>query len=156
MSLTIKQRIFSLTDTYDVKDHMGYTKYFVSAEWFTIGHKIHIYDANMQEIGRIEERIFQFLPKARIYIRGIEVGQISKEFSLFVPKYNIDFNGWHVEGDFLGWDYSIVNQLGCNVASISKELFRFSDTYTLTVTNPQEELAALIVAISIDMFNCGK
>lgn len=159
MSLTIRQRIFALTDTYDICDHTGAVRYYVSAEFFTIGHKIHVFDANMQEIGKIEERIFQFLPKARLIMRGIPVGEISREFTFFKPRYSIDFNGWQVSGDIFGWDYSIVDARGDTVATISKELFRFSDTYTLSLadaSNPNNELAALLVAISIDMFNCQK
>lgn len=156
MSLTIRQRIFALTDTYDIHDHSDAIKYYVSAEFFTIGHKIHIYNAQMQEVGKIEERIFRLLPRASLSMYGRPVGEIRKEFTLFTPKYDIDFNGWHIAGDIFGWDYKIVNPMGLAVAEISKELFRFSDTYTLTVTNPNDELAALLVAISIDMFNCDK
>ena len=25
-----------------------------------------------------------------------------------LPKFDIDFNGWHVEGDFFEWDYQIM------------------------------------------------
>lgn len=159
MSLTIRQRIFALADTYDICDHTGAARYYVKAEFFTIGHKIHVFDANMQAVGRIEERIFQFLPKARLYIRGIPVGEIKREISFFKPRYSIDFNGWQVSGDIFGWDYDIVDGRGEVVAKISKELFRFSDTYTLTLAdpaNPDSELSALLVAISIDMFNCEK
>ena len=34
------------------------------------------------------------------------IGTLKKELTFFKPKYNIDFNGWHVEGDVFEWDYT--------------------------------------------------
>ena len=153
MSLLIRQRIFSLTDTYDVCDHTGRPRYFVKAEFFTIGHKIHIYDSDSgAEVGRIQERVFTFLAKAELSVRGVP-WLVTRQFTLFKPRYTID-NGWEIEGDFLGWNYRIVDRAGAPVATIEAELFHFSDTYTLTVTDPSNELTALMVAITIDMMNC--
>ena len=44
MQLLIKQRVFSWTDTYDVYDEKEEPKYFVKAEFFALGHQIHVYD----------------------------------------------------------------------------------------------------------------
>ena len=44
MQLLIKQRVFSWTDTYDVYDEHESPKYFVKAEFFALGHQIHVYD----------------------------------------------------------------------------------------------------------------
>ena len=63
MKLLIKQRVFSWTDTYDVYDEAGNPKYFVKAEFFTLGHQIHVYDMNHNEIGAVKERVFHLLPE---------------------------------------------------------------------------------------------
>ena len=153
MSLIIRQRIFALTDTYDVCDHTGRPRYSVQTEFFTIGHRIHIYEADSgAEVGRINERIFTLLQKAELLVRGVPC-LITRQFTLFKPYYTLD-NGWEIDGDFFGLDYKIIDGRGSVVATISKELFHFSDTYTLTVTNPGDELAALMTAITIDMMNC--
>ena len=46
MRLLIKQRVFSWTDSYDVYDENENAKYFVKAEFFSLGHQLHIYDRN--------------------------------------------------------------------------------------------------------------
>ena len=153
MSLIIRQRIFALTDTYDVCDHTGRPRYSVQTEFFTIGHHIHIFDAGTNaEVGRIRERITFWLQKADLYIGGIPL-QIRREFTFFKPRYTLD-NGWEIEGDFLGWDYLIKDRNGVHIAQISRELFRFSDTYSLEVYDPKDELTAMMIAITIDMMNC--
>ena len=44
MRLLIKQRVFSWTDSYDVYDENENPKYFVKAEFFSLGHQLHVYD----------------------------------------------------------------------------------------------------------------
>ncbi len=51
MRLLIKQRVFSWTDSYDIYDENGDAKYFVKAEFFLLGHQLHVYDRNKNEIG---------------------------------------------------------------------------------------------------------
>lgn len=62
MRLLIKQRVFSWTDSYDVYDENENAKYFVKAEFFSLGHQLHIYDRNDRELGVIRQRLFTLLP----------------------------------------------------------------------------------------------
>lgn len=54
MQLLIKQRVFSWTDTYDVYDEHESPKYFVKAEFFALGHQIHVYDKSGKEVGMVK------------------------------------------------------------------------------------------------------
>ena len=156
MKLLIKQRIFSWTDSYDVYDEGGQARYQVSAEFFSLGHKIHVYDKRTgSEVGAICEKLFTFLPQFEIVVNGQSQGVIRKEFSFFVPKYHVDYRGWDVEGDIMGWDYR-VTQGGREILSISKELFRWSDTYVLDFLDPANEIPGLLLVLAIDAANCGK
>lgn len=89
----------------------------------------------------------------RYFVR--ERGQIEKQFTLFQPKYDIDFNGWRVEGDFLGWDYDVYS--GCSsIIHISKQLLHWGDTYVIDFTNPGDELLGMMLVIAIDAANCSQ
>lgn len=154
MRLLIKQRVFSWTDTYDIYDEQGNEKYFVKAEFFSIGHKLHVYDKSQREIGVIHQRLLSFMPTFEIEMQGRIVGSIQKKFSLFTPKYEIDCNGWRAEGDFFGWDYDVYS--GCSsIIHISKELFRWGDTYVLDFVNPADEIMGLLLVLAIDAANCS-
>ena len=129
MQLLIKQRVFSLSDTYDVYDQNGEVRYYVKAELFSFGHQIHVYDKRSgREIGSIHQKLFTFLPQFEIVIDGKLVGVIRREISFFVPRYHVDFRDWEVEGDFLGWDYRACRG-GQQVLTESKELYHRGDTY---------------------------
>lgn len=154
MRLLIKQRVFSWGDSYDIYDEAGNVRYIVKAEVFALGHQLHVYDANMNEIGQINQKLLTFLPQFEIEIQGQVCGTISKQFTLFCPRYDIDFNGWRVEGDFLGWDYDVY--AGCSaIIHISKELLHWGDTYVIDITDSKDELMGMMLVIAIDAANCS-
>lgn len=155
MKLLFKQRFFSWLDSYDVYDEAGNTVYTVKGE-LAFGHQLRIYDAGGREIGCMKERIFTWFPTFEIYLGERYVGNIRKEFSFFSPKFNIDYNGWQVEGDFFEWDYSILNAAGKRVAEVSKELWNWTDTYTIDVADPQDAVYALMLVLAIDAEKCSR
>lgn len=155
MKLLFKQRLFSWFDSYDIYDESGKAVYTVEGK-LSWGHCMKIYDAYGNELGMIQEKIFTFLPKFEIYLNDKYVGCISKEFSLFKPIFNIDFNGWHVEGNFWEWDYRILDRSGSYVADVSKELFKWTDTYVIDVNDPQDALETLMLVLAIDAEKCSR
>ncbi len=155
MKLLFKQRLFSWFDSYDIYNEAGYPIYTVKGQ-LSWGHCLKIFDANGMEVGTVKERIFTFMPKFEIYLGNQYMGCISKEFAFFKPKYNIDCNGWHVEGDFFEWDYSIINPVGQQVATVSKQLLNWTDTYVIDVHNPQDALCALMLVLAIDAEKCSR
>ena len=155
MKLLFKQRIFSWFDSYDIYDESGRTLYTVKGQ-LAWGHRLKVYDARGREVGTVRERIITLLPKFEIYLGDRYVGCISKEFTLFKPRYNIDFNGWHIKGNFFEWDYTILGAGGNTVATISKQLLRWTDTYVIDVANPADALCALMFVIAIDAEKCSR
>ena len=155
MKLLFKQRLFSWFDSYDIYDEAGNTVYTVKGQ-LSWGHCLKIYDVNGNEVGTVQERIFTMLPKFEIYEEEKYVGCISKEFSFFKPKYNIDYNGWHVEGNFMEWDYDILNVSRRQVAQVSKQLFNWTDTYVIDVNHPQDALSTLMLVLAIDAEKCSR
>ncbi len=153
MKLLIKQRVFSWTDSYDVYDESGNVRFFVKAELIALGHQLHVYDANRNEIGMIKQKLFTFLPAFEMESGGVTRGRIQKRFTLFRPRYEIDCNGWSVEGDFLGWDYDVYSGDSA-IIHISKQLLHFGDTYVIDIDDPADELMGMMLVIAIDAANC--
>lgn len=153
MKLLIKQRVFSWTDTYDVYDEAGETKYYIKGEALSLGHRLHVYDAGRRELGLVKEKLLTLLPCFEIFVNGVQVGEIQKKFSFMLPKYELKYQDWHVEGDFLGWNYAVYREC-CPVVHIKKELWHWGDTYVIEIDDARDELAALLLVLAIDAANC--
>lgn len=155
MKLLFKQRFFSWFDSYDIFDEAGNTVYTVRGE-LAWGHLLRIYDAYGQEVGCVKERVFTWFPKFEMYIGGNYIGSINKEFSFFKPKFNIDYNGWLIDGDWFEWNYTILNGTYQSVATVSKELWNFTDTYVIDVCDPNDAIYALMLVLAIDAEKCSR
>ena len=155
MKLLFKQRFFSWFDSYDIYDESGETRYVVKGQ-LSWGHRLKIFDSFGQEVGLVQERVLTLLPKFELYVGEQYAGCVSKELTLFKPKFHVDFNGWRVEGNFFEWDYDVLDQDGRIVATVSKELLRLTDTYVIDVDDPADALCALMLVLAIDAEKCSR
>lgn len=155
MKLLFKQRFFSWFDSYDIFDEAGNVVYTVKGQ-LAWGNCLKIYDARGVEIGTVRERVLTFLPKFEMYFGDRYVGCISKEFTFFRPKFNIDCNGWHIDGDWFEWEYQILTASGKAVAQVSKELLNWTDTYVINVYDPDDALSVLMLVLAIDAEKCSR
>lgn len=155
MKLLFKQRFFSWFDSYDIYDEEGNTVYVVKGQ-LSWGHCLKIFDSAGKEVGTVQEKVFTLLPEFCLYLGDTRIGSIYKEFSLFKSKFVIDYNGWRVEGDFMGWDYQVLNRAGRQVAKVSKQLFNWTDTYVIDVCDPADSVCALMLVLAIDAEKCSR
>ena len=137
MRLYFKQRFFSWFDSYDIYDEAGNVVYTVEGK-LSWGHCLHILNSVGEHIGTVRERVLTLLPKFEMYVGDSYVGCIQKEFTFFTPRFDIDCNGWQVEG------------------SITKELFNWTDTYVIDVADPGNALCVLMLVLAIDAEKCSR
>lgn len=154
MRMIFKQRFFTWFDSYDIYDEDGNVLFTVEGQ-LSWGHKLHILDAARNHIATVQEQLLTFLPCFSLYLGDEKIGTITKEFSFFHPHFTLDFNGWQVDGDWLEWDYSILDQQDNVVANISKEVMNWTDTYVIDVSDPANALLALMVVLAIDAEKCS-
>ncbi len=155
MRMLFKQRFFSWFDSYDIYDEAGGVLYTVRGQ-LSWGHCLKIFDQYDREAGTVKERVLTLLPRFELYLGDNYLGCVSREFSFFHPRYNIDCNGWHVEGDFMEWDYTVTDSGGAPVASVSKEILHWTDTYVIDVRDPRDALMALMLVLAIDAEKCSR
>ena len=138
MKLYFKQRMFSWFDSYDIyymngPEETGAVAYTVEGK-LAWGHCLHILDPQGRHIATVKQQVFTFLR----------------------PSFNLDYNGWRVEGSFMEWDYTILDGAGRQVAAVSKELFHWTDTYVIDVADERDALYALMVVLAIDAEECSR
>lgn len=155
MKLLFKQRFFSWFDSYDIYNENGETVYTVEGK-LSWGHKLHILNKYGEHIAAVKQVMLTFMPKFELYENGKYIGSIQKKISFFKPYFEIDFNGWSVSGNFFEWDYNIVGKSGKTIATVSKELLNFTDTYAIETEDDNDALYALMVTLAIDAEKCSR
>ena len=154
MKLLFRQRFFSWFDSYDIYDEAGRTVYTVEGK-LSWGHRLEIYGPAGDHLGTVKDEVLTFLPRFALYIGEEYLGCIRKEFTFFRPRFQLDCSGWQVEGNFLEWDYTVVDRAGGLVMQASKELFHWTDTYTLDIVRPEDALLCLMIVLAIDAAKCS-
>ena len=149
MKLYIQQKVFSWRDKFFVKDGHGQDKYYVESEMFTWGKKLHVYDMNQQEVAYIEQKVTLMFGEFHVFQSGQETAVIRQKFSWFRPKYEIDGLDWAISGSVFLHDYEIT-QNGTPVATISKDVMTWGDSYELDIADPKDEVMALAAVLVID------
>lgn len=155
MKLIFKQRFFSWFDSYDIYSEQGEVLYTVKGQ-LAWGHCLKIFSPDGTEIGTVKQRVLTLLPQFELYLGDEYIGCIRKEFSFLKPQFTIDYNGWDVTGDWLEWDYQILDTAGKTIASISKELLNWTDTYVIDVLDSRDALGALMLVLAIDAEKCSR
>ena len=149
MKLYIKEKVFSWGDKFTVKDEFGNDKYFVQGEVFSWGKKLHVYDSVDREVAFIKQEIWSLLPRFYVFCGDEQIAEIKKEFTFLFPKYSIQGLGWEIEGKLMAHDYEIIKN-GKSIVTISKEWMTWGDSYELNIANPEDEIVALAVVLTID------
>ena len=149
MKLYIKQKVFSWGEKFTVKDETGRDRYYVEGEVFTFGRKLHVYDMRGREVAFIKQEVWSWMPRYYVFCGVRQIAEIKKEFTFFFPKYNIEGLGWEINGSFMAHEYEIT-KAGMPIVSITKEWMTWGDSYELNISNPQDEIIALAVVLTID------
>ncbi len=152
MRYLIRQKIFSLGDSFNIKDEAGNDIFFVSQQLLSFGKKLRIYDLMDNELCYIEQKLFKFMPEYDIYAGGSLIANVKKKFAFFKNDFEITSPGssYYVKGDIWAREFEIFqdNRL---VAYISKTFFSIRDTYGVDIDDAIDQIQILALAIVIDM-----
>lgn len=149
MQYYIKQQLFSWKDRFTVKDARGNDRYFVEGELFSFAKKLRVWNVADEEVLYIEQKLWNWLPTYHLYIDGMEVAQVKKEFTFLRPRYAINGPDWDVEGNVWEHNYTI-RENGRVIADVRKEWFTWGDSYVLNIQDEAHAELALGIIIVID------
>lgn len=153
MKLYIKQKVFSIGDSYNILDENGNAVFFVKSELFTLAAKLHLNDAAGNELYYIKKKITLFLSKYEIYQGNSLCAVISQKMTFMKSRMMVDSNmgSYEIEGDFLSMNY-IIKKNGMLFGSLSKKFLSWGDSYELDIPNQTD--AAFVCAMVIAIDNC--
>ena len=147
--LYIKQKVFSLSGKFTVKDQQEKDVYYVEGSFMQVPKTFSIMNTARDEVALITKKVFSFLPKFFVEVNGREVLTIKKEFSFLKARYTIDAAGIEVHGNWWDMDFQVL-QHGEIVGKVSKEWFTWGDSYKVQIIDEEMETIIIALVVAID------
>lgn len=147
--LYIKQKVFSLSGKFTVKDQQEKDVYYVEGSFMQIPKTFSIMNTTRDEVALITKKAFSFLPKFFVEVNGREVLTIKKEFSFLKARYTIDGAGIEVHGNWWDMDFQVL-QHGEVAGQVSKEWFTWGDSYKIQILDEKMETIMIALVVAID------
>lgn len=88
-----------------------------------------------------------------MYDRGRNFGCIKREFTWFKPRFTLECNDWEVTGNWVEWNYQIISN-GNIIATMDKQLWKWTDTYSIDVRDEYNALRVVMIVLAIDAVKC--
>ncbi|MCP1528010.1 LURP-one-related/scramblase family protein [Bacillus pumilus] len=147
--LYMKQKVFSLSGRFTVKDQQENDVYVVEGSFMKVPKTFTILNTEREEIAVITKKMFSFLPKFLVEVNGQKVLTIKKEFTFFKAKYSIEAAGVEVQGNW--WDMNFqVLQSGEVIGQVKKEWFTWGDSYKVDILKEEMEPVMIALVVAID------
>lgn len=154
MRYMMKQKVFSLADSFTINDENGTPRFKVAGKVFTIGKKLSLQDLAGRELVFIKQKVLAWRPMYELFRDGKLAAVVKRDFfAFFRARFTMAFAGGgplEVQGSFLDYDYRITRN-GLPVAHVSKKWFSWSDTYGVDVAEGEDDVLLLAAAVVIDM-----
>jgi uncharacterized protein YxjI len=153
MRYGMREKIWSLGDSFTIQDESGRDVFRVQGRAFSWGDKLSFQDADGRELAFISQKLLSFLPHYEIYRDGARFAEIAKEFSWLRKRFTLDVpgpNDYTIEGSF--WDHEFVfRRGGAEVARASKSYWSLTDSYGVDIADGEDDVAILATCVVIDL-----
>jgi uncharacterized protein YxjI len=153
LNYQIKQKVWSLKSSYEIRDDIGNLLYIVKAKGFHMWKKLFFSDIDGKDIFFISQKPWSFPPKFEILEQGITVAEVHKRMAFLQHKIDF-FIGENTDVEITGnvWrrEFSFERN-GQNIASVSKKMWSWGDTYGMRILEGEDHDLLLASAIVIDL-----
>jgi uncharacterized protein YxjI len=151
MRFYIKQKVFSFRDKFRIMDESQKEMYQVSGKFMSVQNKLQLLNMDGSTVLHAKKKVFAILPKYTIFDpHDNEVAYIQRRFA-FKPRFDVQVGtkDLRVEGSFWGHSFGIFDG-DREVASISKKIISWGDTYEIEVHDDRDTELFLFIVIIID------
>ena len=154
MRYVMRQKFFSLADSFTIRDENERDVFLVKGKVFSFGDKLSFKDKEGKEVALIDQKLLSFGPQYEIIRGGTTVAVVKKQlFTLFRARFTVDVPGpddLEAKGNFLEHEY-VFERDGRDIARISKKWLSLSDSYAIDINEGEDDVVILAAAVVIDL-----
>jgi uncharacterized protein YxjI len=155
MRYHLRERAWSLTEAFLVRDDTGNPVFEIRGKFFHIGDDLLMVDRSTgQEVVRIKQRILSLLPRYDIYRNGQYWAGVHEQLRLFGERFKVTGeNGmvFHVDGDIWRWNFRVTDNYGNGLAHVSRQFSIFRDSYAVDVAPGVDAPFIIALAVVIEL-----
>lgn len=151
MKFYIKQKVFSLKDKFNILDENQILQYQVHGKMMSLSNKLEFKNDKDEVLLRAQRKVFSFLPKYFIFDNhNQEVAEIKRLFGIR-PRFNLTvrYKDLDVSGSLFAHSF-VVEDNGITLATISKKIISWGDTYEIEIYKEEDIELLLFVVIVLD------
>lgn len=154
MRFIVKERIFSLRESYYIRNEQGDNLLEVSGRLIGIRDKLTLRDLQSNVVATISKHLIALRPTYTIARPGQPDATLKKDFiNILREGFSVDLEGdsddLRVQGDIFEHSYSISRQ-GATVAQVSKKWISLRDSYMVDVAEGEDVVLLLACALVVD------
>ena len=148
MKYYIKQSVFTLAESFTVKNEYAEDVYRVEGSFFRYPKEFNIYDMNGRLVSHIEKQMMKMFSHFDIKTQNVSL-TVRNNFSFFRQSISIVGSDWNLVGDFWSHNYQVI-QGNHPIMTIQKHWFTWGDSYELNIANPDDVALCLSIVIVVD------
>ena len=154
MRFILKERIFSLRESYYIRDEQGENLVEVTGRLLSIRDKLTLRDLQGNVVATITSHLIALRPTYTIDRPDQPDATVKKDFiNILREGFSVDMAGGlpdlRIQGDILEHSYTISRQ-GNTIAQVSKKWISLRDSYVVDVTEGEDAVLLLACAIVVD------
>ena len=154
MRFILKERIFSLRESYYIRDEQGENLWEVTGRLLSIRDKLTLRDLQGNVVATISSHLIALRPTYTIDRPGQPDATVKKDFiNILREGFSVDMAGGlpdlRIQGDILEHSYTISRQ-GNTIAQVSKKWISLRDSYVVDVAEGEDAVLLLACAIVVD------
>lgn len=154
MRFILKERIFSLRESYYIRDEQGENILEVTGRLLGIRDKLTLRNLQGDVVATITSHLIALRPTYTIDRPDQPDATVKKDFiNILREGFSVDMAGGlpdlRIQGDILEHSYTIARQ-GVTVAQVSKKWISLRDSYVVDVAEGEDAILLLACAIVVD------
>lgn len=155
MRYHLRERAWSLTEDFLVRDDAGNAVFEIRGKFFHIGDNLVLFDRyTRQELAHIKQHIISLLPSYDIYRNGQHWANVHEQLRILGERFKVKGdNGmvFHVNGDIWRWHFTISDDYGNLLGQVSRQFAIFRDSYAIDVAQGVDAPFIIALAVVIEM-----
>lgn len=154
MRFILKERIFSLRESYYIRNEQGDNLLEVSGRLIGLRDKLTLRDLQGNVVATVTKHLIALRPTYTIARPGQPDATVKKDFiNILREGFSVDLAGGlpdlRIQGDIFEHNYAILRE-GVTVAQVAKKWISLRDSYVVDVVEGEDVVLLLACAIVVD------